>query len=220
MKISLLQKTIIISFFVALAIIGDILSEIIYFSFPTFGLKILKFNFVVLFLSGFFLGFRKSFIVCLFYSFFHILKFFLYKIQKLQLFNLNLKDYFLTSLLDYILPDLIVSISGIGIIKKDINNKLNSTIKYKKKNILQKMLIISILRTLLFLTSSYYVYFDKVYFLKNINFFSYFALHEKNLLFACFCFWFVHNLINFITSSLLIIQFLSKWKWENNKYFK
>ncbi|WBL31379.1 hypothetical protein [Candidatus Phytoplasma sacchari] len=219
MKISFLTKIVIISIFISFAIISDIFcSAIIFFKMP-FGGKLFKFSFVILFLSGFYLGFQKGFIVCIFYSFFHLGKFLLNFSLFTKIFSYNLRDIFLTSLFDFLIPDIIISFSGLKYKKQkeNINNYFNFI------NILKLISFISFLRLLSFFISSYYVYAPKIVNkfnslnLSNNYFFYLFNPNNKLYLF-CFLYCFVPVLTNLVFSTLLVLFFNLRFKYILDKY--
>ncbi|KXT29274.1 thiamine transporter family protein [Candidatus Phytoplasma oryzae] len=214
MKISVLRRIIIVSIFISLAIISDFFSEIfIFFQIPYIG-KIYKFSFIILFLSGFILGFKEGFLVCLFYSFFHLGKFFFKLIFLNQIFDFDCYELTLTCLLDFFLPDIVISFSGIKNLKKKKNN-------FSHKNIVKLMIIISFLRLLFFFLSAYLVYYDKITFLFNQSLWKkyyFFGLSNKNkILLFCYGYCcFLPVLVNFFISIFFILFFNSRFK----KYFR
>ncbi|TVY12397.1 hypothetical protein [Candidatus Phytoplasma pini] len=153
-----LSEIIMNSFFITIAIACDLLSKSFVFlkmSFFFAGVmgKIFKISFLILLCSGFLLGFRNGFLVCLSYSFFHLIKSipFLIEMKKVLLWS-DLK-LLSSCILDYILPNLIISLSGFL-----YSSKKNNIIM--KKNIIRILLIICCSRMLFYFLSGYYIYFS------------------------------------------------------------
>lgn len=120
MKKNILQKIIIISFFVGMAILVDYTFNTIFkFKIMVWGVaEKPHLNIIVLFLAGYFLGFTKGFIVCCLYAVWHLNRSFSEYIFIMDSLQFSNTQVFSSIWLDYIIPDIIISISGFCLSKK------------------------------------------------------------------------------------------------------
>jgi hypothetical protein len=211
-----LRKIIINSIFISMSIVLDYFQKwfLPFLTLP-FGGQIFKLSFVVLFLSGFVLGFTNGLIVNCFYAFFHLLKSYSYIISTKNNFDLTWFYFLLTLLFDYLFYDLSISLSGI-FYKPNFNQSNN------KKTIFISLFIVIFLRVFSTSVSTYLIFFQRINPSQKDLFFWNFLYHLKNkehnfefcLFFSSFLF-----LIYYVIGSILIIFLAPKLEYVLEKYY-
>ncbi|MBP3059461.1 hypothetical protein FEF22_001545 [Texas Phoenix palm phytoplasma] len=198
----ILQKIIIISFFVSLAIISDLFSSFFlpFLTIP-FGGKLFKISYIILYLSGLFFNFSVGFFVCFFYSIFHLIKAFIrILLITSSIVRLSIFEFILSCFLDYLIPDLIISLSSFCCSnEKNDNQSIN-------KNILFITAIINILRFLCFFISGYYIYAFKIDLTNISNFWSFLKIFPPQEYLFTYCF--IYNLIPCLVSYIIVCFFI------------
>lgn len=164
MKKNILQKIIIISFFVGMTMLIDYtFNKIFKFKIIVWGVvEKPHFNIIVLFLAGYFLGFIKGFIVCCFYTIWHLNRSFSEYILIMNSLQFSKTQVFSSICLDYIIPDIIVSISGFCLSKK--KNECSN------KKMFFIFLLILILIRLSFFFSIFFIYIPAMKKYEGYNF--------------------------------------------------
>ncbi|WP_017192727.1 hypothetical protein [Italian clover phyllody phytoplasma] len=210
-----LRKIIIISFFISMSIMLDYFQKwfLPFLTLP-FGGQIFKLSFLVLFLSGFVLGFKNGLTVNCFYALFHLLKSYDYIISTKEIYRLGWFYFALTLLFDYLIYDLSVILSGL-FYKNDFNQLKN------KKTILISLFTVVVLRILSTSLSTYFVYFQRINPSQKNFFFWHFlySLKEKGQAWE-FCLFFSSFLfiIYYVIGSILIIFLVPKLEYVLEKY--
>ncbi|QTX03091.1 hypothetical protein LFWB_5250 [Candidatus Phytoplasma luffae] len=188
-----LQKNVIISLLVGLIILLDFVWSFVFLQFSSF-ISFVKLPLIIIFISGFLLGFKSTFVICVFYNIWHIFRSFMKITIYYGSFELTNNEIILSLLLDYIFPDLIMSISGLFFVseKKTLDNK----------KIFFILFIIIFLRHFSFYFSSCWIYAPKM--IKQIN--------EKNVYIWSFWYNLAKFFLNFIFSFFIIFYLKNKLK--------